>query len=346
MKACVLHGIHDARYEDHADPVMKEPRELIVRVLRGGICGSDMHYYEEGGIGEAIRVREPIVMGHEGIGIVEKAGSDVKTAKEGDMVAIRPARPCFKCMYCERKMYTYCENMRHLGSAATFPHVDGLFADKVLVHEEQIRVVKNMKPEVGAFAEPLAVAYNGVRALGDMFGKHVLVMGAGPIGCLCMAVVRLLGAETVTMVDVRQLPLDIALKMGADAVCNSKEDRDQIARWKEHRGAFDLFLDASGNGFAVAEGMAMTRPEGIVSQVGVLGGNVPKDLGVFTTKGLDWRGVQRFYDEFTSAVRALEEGWIDPLPLLSAEFPASEIDAAMKAAVSPETAKVQVVISK
>lgn len=346
MKACVLHAKGDLRYEEYPDPVMTEDCEVMVRVLRGGICGSDMHYYQDGGIGELIRVREPIIIGHEGIGVVEQVGTAVSRAKVGDTVAIRPARPCFHCMYCLKEQYTYCLNMRHLGSAATYPHVNGLFADKVLLHEQQVRPVVGMDPKIGAFAEPLAVAYNGVRSLGEIIGKNLLVMGTGPIGSLCIAVAKLLGADSVTAVDVRDEPLEVAKKMGADVVCNSRANPDQVAAWKENRGAFDIFLDASGNGFAIADGMAMTRPEGTVSQVGMIGAHVPKDLGVFSTKGLKWVGVQRFYKEFPAAVHALEAGLIDPLPLYSGEFPAEKCDAAMQAAISPETSKVQVVISE
>ena len=115
-------------------------------------------------------VREPIVIGHEGCGIVEEVGSGVTGIRKGDMVVLRPARPCFHCRYCENHQYSFCENMRHLGSAATFPHVQGLFAEKVVVHQAQCRVVKNMKPEGGAFGEPLGVAYNGVHSLGDIIG--------------------------------------------------------------------------------------------------------------------------------------------------------------------------------
>ncbi len=346
MKACVLHGIHDLRYEDQPDPVMSGDDEAIVKVLRGGICGSDMHYYEEGGIGTVIRVRGPIILGHEGVGIVEQIGSAVTTAKVGDRVAILPSRPCFHCALCERKMYIYCENMRHLGSAALFPHTDGLFSDKVLLHQSQLHPIGNLKPEVGAFAEPLAVAYHGVRMLGDLFGKNVLVMGAGPIGCLCIAAAKAQGAETVTAVDVRQPPLDIALKMGADTVCNSMENKDQIARWKEHKGFFDLTIEASGNSFAAADAMAMTKPEGIVSQVGHFGADQRPDPGLFVTKGLQWRGVQRFYEEFTPATRALQNGVIDPLPLLSGTFAPEDCVNAMLTALKPETAKVQIVLSK
>lgn len=345
MKACVLHGKRDLRFEDIEEPQIKESCEVKVKIQAGGICGSDQHYYTEGGIGTAIVVREPIVIGHEGCGIVEEVGSDVQGIKKGDMVILRPARPCFKpgCKYCDKGMFSYCENMRHLGSAATFPHVQGLFAEKVVVHKDQCRVVKNMDPRIGAFAEPLGVAFNGVHSLGDVIGKNVLVMGAGPIGLLCAASAKVLGADRVTVVDIRQGPLEIALELGADEICNSKENPEQIKKWCEHKGHFDCALEATGNGFAAVQTMQMVQPEGTVSQVGMFGtGHQPTDLGAFATKGLRWNSVFRFYKEFGPAVNALEKGLINPLPLLSGSYEASKCVEAMEAALSPTTCKVQV----
>ena len=137
--------------------------------------------------------------------------------------------------------------------------------------------------------------------------------------------------------------MEIALEMGADCVCNSKENPEQIEKWCEHKGAFDTVIEATGNGFAAVQAMKMLRPEGVFSQVGMYGlGHEPKDLGAFTTKGIKWNSVFRFYDEFGPCVNALERGLVNPLPLLSASFPASEINEAMQAALSPETAKVQI----
>lgn len=342
MKACVLHGIRDLRYEEIKAPEMSEPDELIVKIMRGGICGSDVHYYLEGGAGATIRVREPIVIGHEGCGIVERIGAGVTGIKEGDMVAIRPARPCRHCYYCENQMPTFCENMRHLGSAALFPHTAGLFSEKVVLRQDQARVVQKMAPEIAAFAEPLAVAYRGVHMLGDVIGRDVLVMGAGPIGALCAVSAKVLGANSVTVVDVRQAPLDIVRKMGIQNICNSKENPGQIEEWKQHKGQFDLFIEASGNAAALYEGMAMLRPQGTISQVGTFSAGHEPHLGLLMPKGLKWHGSFRFYEEFGPAVNALENGLINPLPLLTNSFPAAQCVAAMEEACAPQSAKVQV----
>ena len=346
MKACVIHSKGDVRYEDIAEPQIREDVEVKVKILNGGICGSDQHYFLEGGIGSNIVLRESMVLGHEGCGIVEEVGAGVSDIKVGDMVVIRPARPCFNCEYCQIKRFSFCLNMRHLGSAATFPHVQGLFAEKVVLHQAQCRVVHNMKPEVGAFGEPLGVAYNGVHGLGDIMGKNVLVMGAGPIGCLCAAAAKTLGADQVTVIDIRDQVLDVAKQMGADVVCNSLTHPEQIKEWSQNKGFFDCCIEASGNGKAATQAMQMTRPEGAFSQVGMYGtGHQPTDLGAFAVKGLKWHAVFRFYEEFGPAVSALERGLIDPSPLLSAVYPASDIKKAMEAAISPDTMKVQVSFS-
>lgn len=343
MKAVVLHGKGDIRCEDIPAPELKEPQEVKVKILAGGICGSDQHYYLDGGIGTAIVVREPIVVGHEGCGIVEEVGSEVTGLKVGDMVVLRPARPCFKCHFCKNHMYSYCENMRHLGSAATFPHVQGLFSEYVVVHQAQCRVVKDLDPQIGAFAEPLSVAYNGVHQAGDIMGKKVMVMGAGPIGCLAVAAAKAVGADLVAAVDVRDEPLEIAKQMGADFVCNSKTNPEQIEKWCEHKGFFDVLIECTGNGMACEQGMKMVRPEGVISQVGMFGtGHQPKDLSQFSVKGLRWHSVFRFYNEFGPAVNALQSGAVNPLPLLSASFKPEQCKEAMEAAVSPKTSKVQI----
>ncbi len=342
MKAIVLHKKLDLRFEDVPDAKINDPHEVIVKMLTGGICGSDQHYYTQGSNGSAIVVREPLTIGHEGCGIVEEVGPEVTTVKKGDMVVMRPARPCFKCYYCQRHMYTYCEHVQHLGSAALFPHTTGLFADYVTVHEVQCGVVHNLKPEVGAFAEPLGIAYSGVNALGNLLGKSVVVMGAGPIGCLCVAAAKTLGASSVTAIDIRSETLKVAKQMGADVVCNSKDNADQIEKWCEHKGSFDLGIEATGNGFACAQLMKLVRPTATIAQVGMYGvGHEPKDFGQFAVKGIKWHSVFRFYDEFPAVVSALDRGLINPLPLLSASFDASKCVEGMEAALSPSTMKVE-----
>jgi L-idonate 5-dehydrogenase len=347
MKACVLHRQSELRWEEFPAPKINDPHEVLVRVRRGGICGSDIHYYVEGGVGDAIRVREPIVIGHEGCGEVAAVGAAVTSVEVGDSIVMRPARPCFECRYCKRGMFTYCENMKHLGSAALLPHTHGLLAEYVVIHETQAKIIRKISPEIAAFAEPLGVAYGGAHKLGDLLGKSVLVMGAGPIGLLSAAAAKTLGAGRVTVIDVRQAPLEIAQMMGADDVCNSKTEPERVAAWKEHKGSFDCAIEASGNKYGAVDAMALTMPDGVVAQVGSFpAGAGPDNFGYFTTKGIKWHASFRFFDEFGPAVNALEQGLIDPSSLLSATFKGEDCVKAMEAAISPATMKVQIVISE
>lgn len=347
MKACVLHKKHDLRYEEVEDPIIKNPHEVKVKILTAGICGSDQHYYHEGGIGSSIVVREPMIIGHEGCGIVQEVGESVTSVKVGDFVVLRPARPCFECHFCKQGQYTYCEHMQHIGSAALYPHTQGLFADYVVVHETQCFDCQRIDPSIAAFAEPLGVAYNGVRSLGEIIGKNILVMGAGPIGILCASVAKVLGAKTVSIIDIRNNTLEVAQQMGVDYVCNSKKDKGLIAKWSEHKGFFDATVEATGNGYACIDAMRLTKPMGVISQVGMFGSNMaPADLGQFMTKGLDWKAVFRFYDEFEPCINALKQGFIDPTPMISASFDAQNCQEALEAALSPDTCKVQIVLNK
>jgi L-idonate 5-dehydrogenase len=132
--------------------------------------------------------------------------------------------------------------------------------------------------------------------------------------------------------------------MGVRHAVNSGDEPDQIAGWKKGRGWFDMMIEASGNAEAALEGMAMVAPEGVVAQVGVFApGRQPGDFGSFLGKGLRWHGVFRFYKEFGPALAALEDGLINPLPLLSASYPASDCVRALHAAMSPEAAKIQLI---
>lgn len=344
MKACVIYKKEDLKFEEVPTPAINEPHEVKIKIQSVGICGSDQHYYKEGGIGSSIVLKEPMILGHEACGLVEEIGSEVSSVKVGDMVIIRPARPCFECEYCKKQQYTFCLNMRHAGSAATFPHTRGFMSEYTVVHEKQCRAVnKQMSPQVAAFGEPLGIAYSGINAIGNIIGKNIAVMGAGPIGCLCVAAAKTLGADQITVFDIRDEALQIAKQMGADFVVNTKKNPELVNKYTQNKGFFDCGVEASGNGIAASTLMSMIKPLGTISQVGMFAlGKQPTDLGALSTKGLVWKGVFRFYDEFGACVNALENKLINPLPLLTKEFEAKDCVEAMKFATSGKAMKVQV----
>ena len=156
MKACVIHGAKDLRLQDRPEPV-PAPGEVVVRLGAGGICGSDLHYFAEGGVGDFV-VREPLVLGHEGAGTIASLGESVTTVQPGQRVAVNPNHPCGRCRECRKGVLNLCQNVRYFGSAARFPHVNGLFAEYfVAAAGNCIPVPERLSDQQAACAEPLAI---------------------------------------------------------------------------------------------------------------------------------------------------------------------------------------------
>ena len=187
MLAAICHGKKDLRVEERADRALA-PEEVRVAVAFGGICGSDMHYFHRGSVGDNV-VREPMVLGHEISGTVVECGAGVEELnpglKPGMRAALDPSRPCLTCSQCRAGRMNLCEDMFFLGSAGRFPHVQGGFAQHLILRADQIIPVPEdtdlLKLSV---AEPLSVGLHAVARAGSLMGKRVLVTGSGPIGLL------------------------------------------------------------------------------------------------------------------------------------------------------------------
>ncbi len=322
MRAVVLHSAGDLRVEDRAVPSL--PEDLVrVRVEAGGICGSDLHYYRHGGFG-AVRLREPMILGHEVAGVVMSAPSD-SDFHPGDKVAVSPSRPCGKCNFCKRDLKNHCENMRFYGSAMPMPHIQGAFRDELWVMPEQCqRVAPDLPIEIAAFAEPLSVVLHGVRRAGPVEGRRVLVTGCGPIGALALVAARAAGADEVVITDVIDNVLALAGDLGANRTINVAADPSWSDAYAEGKGYFDVLVEASGNDAALRSGLAALRPRGVAVQLG-LGGDMSIPINTIVTKEIDLRGSFRFHEEFADAVEALNTGRIDVAPLLTARYPVSRL---------------------
>ncbi|WP_235822675.1 alcohol dehydrogenase catalytic domain-containing protein, partial [Pseudogemmobacter blasticus] len=192
---------------------------------RAGVCGSDLHYWLEGGIG-TIRVREPIILGHEAAGVIETLGAGVTGLQVGQLVAMNPSHPCGECAFCRQGLTIHCTAMKFRGSAMYLPHQQGMFRDLVVIGAGQCHPLpEGTDPGAAACAEPLAVclhaANRGEAVAGSLAGKVVLVTGAGPIGALCVAVARQRGAAEIIVTDIQDATLAVARKMGADHAVNT-----------------------------------------------------------------------------------------------------------------------------
>jgi L-idonate 5-dehydrogenase len=202
-----------------------------VRFGAGGICGSDLHYYHEGGILD-FKIREPLVLGHEVAGEVVEIGPGVTKASVGQRVAVNPLRACLGCVYCLSGHSNLCRNRRFFGSAARFPHVQGMFAELFTASEEQcVAIPKSVPFRVAACAEPLGVTLHAVARAGAMLGRKVLVTGSGPIGVLVAASARLAGAAEIVVTDLYDEALAIASRMGATDVVNVRTNEPRLVAY-------------------------------------------------------------------------------------------------------------------
>src|SRR6185369_13513046 len=269
MRAAVLHAVKDLRIEEVAVPALG-PRDVEVRIEAGGICGSDLHYYYDGGFG-TVRLKEPMILGHEIAGTVARVGTEVAGVKVGQRVAVNPSRPCGQCRYCQEGKQNHCLDMRFYGSAMRFPHVQGGFREVLVCDATQaVPVPATMSAAQAAFAEPFAVCLHAVNRAGPLLGKRVLVTGAGPIGALTVIAARRAGALEIVATDVADAPLAAARKVGADATVNVSQP-GALTRYEADKGTFDVMFEASGNEKALADGLAVVRPTGIVVQIGIAG---------------------------------------------------------------------------
>jgi L-idonate 5-dehydrogenase len=344
MRVCVLHAAKDLRLEER--PVAPlQADQVRVRFGAGGICGSDLHYYFDGRVGD-FTVREPLILGHEVAGEVIETGAGVARVKVGNRVAVNPSLPCWRCRPCQAGRTNLCRRMTFFGSAAVMPHVQGAFQEQLTAHESQCFVVPRSTPlGVAAMAEPLAVCLHAVQRAGPLLGGHVLITGSGPIGALTCLAARHAGAARITITDIADPPLAVALRVGADETLNVAQAPDQIEPYKSDKGQFDVAFEASGNPAALATCLDCTRPGGRIVQLGMLpAGATGVPLTKLTPKELDLVGTFRFHDAFGMAVEALVSGRIDVAPILTGTFHAGERDAAFAAAADRERhMKVQLV---
>ena len=340
MKAVVAHAARDLRLEDR-DARAPKAGEVLIHIKRGGICGSDLHYYNHGGFG-SVRLKEPMILGHEVSGHVATLGDGVDGLEVGDLVAVSPSRPCHVCAFCLEGRHNHCMNMRFYGSAMPFPHIQGAFRESLVADVRQCARAEGITPEEAAMAEPLSVVLHAARRAGDLMGKRVLVTGCGPIGQLAVMVARAAGAVEIVATDVAPFTLDMARKVGADATHNVAETPDALDAYSAGKGRFDVLFECSGVAAALSGSIAALRPGAIIMQLG-LGGDMTLPVQAMTARELDFRGSFRFHSEFFTAVQMMQAGRLDVSPLVTQTVPLGDAVAAFDLASDRSRAiKVQI----
>jgi len=333
MKACTLYGARDLRLVDVEPTATLLPDQVRIAYESGGICGSDLHYYHEGRVGN-FALAEPMILGHEIAGRVTEIGSAIEHVRVGQPVAIDPNLPCLTCPQCLAGQTNLCREMVFFGSAAVTPHIQGGYREELVVAGRQaVGLPDGFDTAIAAFAEPLSICLHAVNRAGPLAHRHVLVTGAGPIGCLTVMAAKLAGAARVTVTDVSRGVLDQVAALGADQTIDVATDAAPLEALQRGRGRMDVAFECSGNPSALASCLEAVRPRGTIVQVGVM---PPPSTAVpinrLMAKELALLGTFRFHDEFRSAVEVLARGRLDVAPLLTGVYDFRDADAAFEAA--------------
>jgi L-idonate 5-dehydrogenase len=328
--AVVAHAAGDLRVEPIAVPE-PAPDETLVRIAYGGICGSDLHYWRHGAVGESI-LRAPMVLGHEIVGKVEAAATDGSGPATGTPVAVHPATPGpgdgSRYPLDRPNLSPGCT---YLGSAARFPHTDGAFAERVVLPARMLRPLPDgVSLRRATLAEPAAVAWHAVARAGAVAGRTAMVVGCGPIGALAVGVLRRAGAAEIVAVDLHERPLAIATAVGATRTLHAG-DADAIAAV-----AADVVLECSGNPRGLASAVRGAVRGGRVVMVGLLPpGEQPALISLAITRELELVGSFRFNAEIDAVLAALADGSLAVDPVITHELPVADALEAFDIAQDP-----------
>ncbi len=327
--SAVLYATRDLRIEDRPIPV-PGAGEVLVNVRAIGICGSDVHYYEQGRIGPYV-VEHPMVVGHESAGVIVAVGAGVDPARVGEMVALEPGVPCYHCEQCLTGRYNLCPDVVFFAT----PPVDGSIASYVTIDARFAHTAPaGLSFEEAAMAEPVSVGVWAARKAGVTAGDRVLVTGAGPIGLYAAQVARALGAATVTVTDMSAFRLDAARALGFDT-----ERADTPLKT-----TFTVQLECSGAAAAVNSGMRRLAPAGRVVLVGMGPDLVPIDVPLVQTKELTIGGVFRYANTYPTALDLIATGAVDATAIITHRFDLEHTeDALTLARRDPESLKAIII---
>lgn len=332
MLAAVLHGSKDLRVEERPRP---EPGrgEVLLRVRRAGVCGSDVHYFEDGRVGSFV-MTAPFILGHELTGEVVALGEGVGQLAVGQRVVVNPSRQCGHCDYCRAGRGNLCRHVRMFGTASTKPPTDGVFCQYLTLGAEQCFAIgPQIDDAIAATMEPFAVALHAARRAGSVAGKRVLVTGGGPIGLLCAIVAKAYGAALVALSDPVENRRSMASSLGADVALDptSASFAADVARWTGD--GFDVMFEASGAPPALRHAFEVLRRGGTLVQIGTFSApEIPLPVNQLMVREIQFVGSFRYGNVFEEGIRLLTAGRVDLRPLVSEVFPLIEAPQALVAA--------------
>ncbi len=341
MKVAVMNGIGKMGYEERPIPVPADD-EVLVKLDYVGICGSDMHYYEMGRIGDYV-VEPPFVLGHEPGGVVVEVGKNVTHLKVGDKVALEPGKTCGKCKFCREGKYNLCPDVVFFAT----PPVDGVFQEYV-AHEANLcfKLPENMSTLEGALIEPLAVGFHAANQGEAHVGQTAVVFGAGCIGLVSAMALKARGVSRVYVVDIMEKRLEKALELGADGVINSMKE-DIFERTNEITGGegFDLAIETAGTEITTNQAIQLVRKGSNIVLVGYgKTGMMNMMMSLALDKEVTFKTVFRYRHIYPMAIEAVAQGKVNLKGIATHIFDFDDIQTAMDRSVQEKAEIVKAVV--
>lgn len=333
----------DLRLENRPVP---EPsaNEVLIAIHTVGICGSDVHYWKNGCIGDFI-VKEPMVLGHESSGIIAKVGTGVKNLKPGDRVCIEPGVPCRICEMCKIGRYNLCPDIKFCAT----PPIDGSLC-QYYTHAADFcyKLPDNISLEEGALMEPLSVGIHACKRAGITAGSSVVICGAGPIGLVSLLVCKAMGASKICITDIFQNRLEVAKKLGATCqiLVKDKDHKDIIEEIKSKLGNCpDSTIECSGAESSVKLAILVTKRGGTVVLVGLGAPEIKIPIIDATVREVDIRGIFRYANCYPTALNLVASGAVDVKPLITHRFALKETLNAFETALTGAGGAIKVLIN-
>lgn len=326
MRTAVLRGIGDLVVESRAVS-QPGPGEVLVRVGSVGLCGSDVHYYRHGRIGDHV-VRGPLVLGHEAGGRIVATGAGVGSDRLGERVSMEPGVPCRRCEQCRTGNYNLCPDVRFFAT----PPVDGAFCEYV-THDADFTyaVPDGVSDDAAGLLEPLSVGIWACRKAAVTVGSRVLIAGAGPIGIATVQVARAAGAAAIVVTDIAAERLDSAGWLGATDTRLGGSVLDDVRA--------DAFIDCSGAADAVHAGVGAVRPGGRAVLVGLGADDVSVPTAAVQQREVTVCGTFRYANTWPTAIGLAASGAVDLDGMVTGHFTLDDVVDAIAASDDPRTVK-------
>lgn len=341
MKAAVMPKIGSIVIEELPVPQIGAD-EVLVKVMAVGVCGSDLHYYEQGRIGRFV-VEKPIILGHECAGIIADIGEKVTRVAKGDRVAVEPGVTCGRCEACKAGRYNLCPDVQFLAT----PPVDGAFVQYLAIREDMVyKIPGHLSFEEAALIEPFSVGIHAARRSRLQAGETLAIMGMGPVGLMAVAAAKSFGATTIIVTDLEDVRLEAALRLGATHAINVKHE-DPVAAVKRLTNGVgtDIAWETAGNPKALQSALYSLRRGGRLAIVGLPATDeIPLNVPFMADNEIDIYGIFRYANTYPSGIEFLGAAGVDAGVLITDRYPLARTQEALERAIHNKSGSLKVIV--